>query len=109
MLLVSGAAVTGSGYFVGHVLLQQFMCLPCHPLASCLIDEATVNTETDGMGRPFDGTLMIPLVYAQRLAAKVSDFSRTGLKIKVGQWYENGGPLRQDRSIMWVPPPPRPS
>eukprot|EP01044_Picomonas_judraskeda_P042214 COSAG03_NODE_21617_length_302_cov_0.719212_1_plen_77_part_10 len=28
---------------------------------------------------------------------QVSDFSRTGLKIKVGQWHENGGPLRQDR------------
>jgi hypothetical protein len=65
-----------------------------------MVDEATVNTETDSMGRAYDGTLMVPLVYAQRLAAKVSDFSRTGLKIKVGQFAENGGPLRQDRPIM---------
>lgn len=93
--------MTGSGYFVAHVLLQQFMCLPCHPLASCMIDEATVNTNTDSMNRAYDGTLMVPLIYAQRLAAKVSDFSRTGLKIKIGEWDENGnGPLRQDRPIM---------
>ena len=65
-----------------------------------MIDEATDNSQTDSMGRAYDGTLMIPLIYAQRLAAKVSDFSRTGLKIKVGQWHENGGPLRQDRPIM---------
>jgi GH35 family endo-1,4-beta-xylanase len=35
------------------------------------------------------------------LAAKVSDFSRTGLKIKIGEWDVSGnGPLRQDRPVM---------
>jgi len=75
--------LTGGGYLQAHVFLQQFMCLPCHPMVSCMINEA-------------ETTLNIPLEFAKRLAAKMHDFDRTGLKIKTGELVADDGPLRQD-------------
>jgi hypothetical protein len=42
--------LTGSGYLGAHVFVQQYLCLPCHPMVSCMIDEST-------------STLRIPLVF----------------------------------------------
>jgi hypothetical protein len=50
------------------VFVQQFLCLPCHPMISCMIDESS-------------DTLRIPLKFAQKLADKMEDFDRTGLKV----------------------------
>jgi len=79
--------LTGSGYLGAHVFVQQFLCLPCHPMISCMIDE---NSDT----------LRIPLEFAKKLADKMEDFDRTGLKVKVGEHDDNLGPLRQDEHFV---------
>lgn len=80
--------VAGGGYLGAHVFLQQYLCLPCHPMVSCMINE-----ETD--------TLEIPYEFAKRLADELDDFDRTGLKVKIGEQEPDNGPLRQDE--LWIP------
>lgn len=80
--------LAGGGYLGAHVFLQQFLCLPCHPMISCMIDE-----ETD--------TLKIPFEFAKRLADEIDDFDRTGLKVKVGEQEPDRGPIRQDE--LYIP------
>ena len=79
---------TGSGYLGAHVFVQQYLCLPCHPMISCMIDEST-------------STLRIPLEFAKKLADKMEDFDRTGLKVKIGEEEPDNGPLRQDE--LYIP------
>jgi len=80
--------LTGSGYLGAHVFVQQYLCLPCHPMISCMIDEST-------------STLRIPLEFAKKLADKMEDFDRTGLKVKIGEEEPDNGPLRQDE--LYIP------
>jgi hypothetical protein len=62
--------LAGAGYLGAHVFLQQFLCLPCHPMISCMINEAT-------------DTLEIPLEFAKRLVRAVSTVERG-----VGRWVQ---------------------
>lgn len=80
--------LAGGGYLGAHVFLQQFLCLPCHPMISCMIDEGT-------------STLKIPFEFAKRLADEIDDFDRTGLKVKVGEQEPDRGPIRQDE--LYIP------
>merc|ERR1719446_1468502 len=51
-----------------------------------------------------DETMYIPLEFAKRLAERMEDFDRTGLKIKTGEFADGDGPLRQDElstPIQW--------
>jgi hypothetical protein len=57
-------------------------------MISCMIDEST-------------STLRIPLEFAKKLADKMEDFDRTGLKVKIGEEEPDNGPLRQDE--LYIP------
>lgn len=80
--------LTGGGYLRPHVFLQQYLCIPCHPMISCMIKEG-------------EDILQIPYAFAKRIAEDMEEFDRTGLKIKTGELDPDSGPLRQDE--LYVP------